>query len=154
MSQTPPLHSSSISQSLTSALHSQPLCLGTGPVAHVLPKVIQGLLNYLPVSGLSSFHSILQELSFQGYIWFLNTKVRHVIHVCNRRDVKYKKRKSLIIPLLSFNVCEISETPSFSPFSLACSSVVTIKRSFYILPDFILCLYEYIFLLIFFPKGK
>lgn len=72
-----------IFQSLTSALHSQPLCLCIGPVAHVLPKVIQGLLNYPPVSRLSSFHSIFQELSFQGYIWLLNTKVIQVIHVDN-----------------------------------------------------------------------
>ena len=108
-----------IYQSLTSALHSQPLCLCIGPVAHVLPKVIQGLLNYPPASCLSSFHSIFQELSFQGYIWLLNTKVIQVIHVDNWRDVKYKERKSLIIPLLSFNRYEISEMPSLVSFLLS-----------------------------------
>lgn len=140
MSQIRHLHSSSIFQSLTSALHTQPLCPCIGPVAHDLPKVIQVLLNYLPASCLSSFHSIFQELSFQGYIWLLNTKVTQVIHVDNRRDAKYKERKSLIIPLLSFNGYEASETPLFSPFSLAFSSIATIERPFYILPDFILCL--------------
>lgn len=87
------------------------------------------------------FQPMLQKLAFQGYIYYFKTKA---IYVYNRKDVQYKKAKikTLIISLFFFFLMDMKWQAelllSFSPESAARTLVATIKRSFYILPGFIL----------------